>query len=153
MTVTATTIATALGRDTFSTTEDDQWSLWIADALLLIEARLGDPAVLDQAKLDYVVREAVVAHIRHPDDATQVSFSVDDASTSRTYRSGKGRVTILSEWWELLSPADDNGAFSIDVLGTTSAHLDWCSYTLGALYCSCGVDIAGTPIYELGGWV
>ena len=154
MAVTPETIAVALGRATITAEEDAQWDLWIADALLLIEARLGDPAELDQAKLDYVVREAVIAHIRHPDDATQVSFSIDDASTSRTYRSGKGRVTILEEWWSLLSPDDeDGGAFVIDMFGAASAHLSWCSYSMGALYCSCGVDIAGTPIYELGGWV
>ena len=154
MTVTANTIATALGRDTFSTEEDAQWSMWIADALLLIEARLGDPALLDQPRLDYVVREAVIAHIRHPDDATRVSVSIDDASTSRTYRSGKGRVTILDEWWALLSTdEEDGGAFVLDMISTASYHLDWCSYSLGANYCSCGADIAGVPIYELGGWV
>lgn len=150
MTVTAATIRTALGRATSTTEEDAQWSLWIADALMLIEARLV-LADLDEAKVDYVVREAVVAHIRHPDDATQVSISIDDGQSSRTYKSGKGRVSIIDEWWNLLSPADPV-AFTIDTYGTTSAHLPWCSYTLGALYCSCGVDIAGVPIYELGGW-
>jgi hypothetical protein len=93
----------------------------------------------------------VVAHVRHPDDATQVSVSIDDAQSSRTYKSGRGRVTILDEWWDLLSP-ESPVAFSIDTIASSSAHLPWCSYTLGALYCSCGVDIAGTPIYELGGW-
>jgi hypothetical protein len=153
MAVDADTIALALGRATFTTVEEDQWSMWIDDARLLIEARLGDLDLLDQAKLDYVVREAVVAHIRHPDDATQVSVSVDDATSSRTYRSGKGRVTILEEWWGLLSTDDeDGGAFVLDMIGTGTYHLDWCAATLGASYCTCGADIAGTPIYELGGW-
>ncbi len=153
MTVTADTIEVALGRAPHSHDEAEQWSMWIDDALLLIDARLGDVTELDQAKLDYVVREAVVAHIRHPDDATQVSVSIDDATTARTYRSGRGRVTILDEWWALLSPADDGAAFIIDTVGGTANHLDWCSFTLGANYCTCGVDIAGVPIYELGGWV
>lgn len=152
MAVNPDTIQVALGRATFSSAEADQWQMWIDDALLLIDARLGDVAELDQAKLDYVVREAVVAHIRHPDDATQVSVSIDDATSSRTYRSGRGRVTIIDEWWALLSPADDGAAFVIDSVGSSSNHLPWCSYTLGALYCSCGVDVAGVPIYELGGW-
>ena len=151
MTVTADTIATALGRAATSAEESAQWSMWIADALMLIEARLGDSDDLDQARLDYVVREAVVAHIRHPDDATQVSVAVDDASTSRTYRSGKGRVTILNEWWALLSPEEeDGGAFTLDTVSTISAHLPWCDLYLGGASCSCGVDIAGYPIYELG---
>ncbi len=145
-------IAVALGRTSFTDAEEEQWGMWIADAAMLIEARLGSLDDLDLAKVNYVIREAVVAHIRHPDDATQVSVSIDDGSSSRTYKSGKGRVTILDEWWELLSPENGKSAFTIDMFGTASAHLDWCSYTLGALYCSCGVDIAGVPIYELGGW-
>lgn len=150
MTVTPTTIAVALGRaSTFDDDEEQQWDMWIADALLLIEARLGDPAELDQAKLDYVVREAVLAHIRHPDDATQVSVSVDDATSSRTYRSGKGRVTILDEWWDLLSPEESLSVFTIDTVGFGSGHAPWCSTVFGAEYCSCGADIAGYPIYEL----
>ncbi len=153
MAITADDVLVALGRTSYSALDDEQWSMWIDDARMLIEARLGDLDALDQIRLDYVVREAVVAYVRHPDDATQVSISIDDASSSRTYRSGKGRVVILEEWWNLLSPVQSSGAFAIDTYCTGSAHLAWCSYTLGALYCSCGVDIAGTPIYELGGWV
>lgn len=153
MAVSPDDIQVALGRTSYTALEDEQWSMWIADALLLIEARLGDPDLLDQAKLDYVVREAVIAHIRHPDDATQVSIQVDDAQSSRTYRSGKGRVTILEDWWALLSPDEDGGAFVLSLAGTSSNHLPWCAATLGANYCTCGADIAGTPIYELGGWV
>lgn len=35
------------------------------------------------------------------------------------------------------------------IAGST-AHLPWCSLMLGAAYCSCGVDIAGRPIFEGG---
>lgn len=42
-------------------------------------------------------------------------------------------------------------AFSIDTAPTCSSHLPWCSLSMGALYCSCGADIAGYPIYELDG--
>ena len=154
MAVTPPDIAVALGRaaDSVTSTEDDTWTLWIADARMLIENRLGDLDELDQAKLDYVVREAVVAHIRHPEDATQVSVSIDDGTTSKTYKSSRGRVTILDEWWQLLAPEDASGAFTIDLVGGGTNHLPWCAATLGANYCSCGADIAGEPIYELGGW-
>ena len=40
-------------------------------------------------------------------------------------------------------------AFSIDTAPTGGAHLPWCSLAFGALWCSCGADIAGEPIYEL----
>lgn len=39
-------------------------------------------------------------------------------------------------------------AFSIETAPTSTAHLPWCSLVLGADYCSCGVDIAGYPIFE-----
>lgn len=154
-------IAIALGRTTPASNSPEyaQWDMWISDALMLIGARLvgegtGQVASLDdlnQDKLDYVVREAVVAHIRKPDDATQVEIAIDDGRSSRTYRSAKGRVTIIDDWWDLLSPSDSTaGAFSIRPYGCGSDHLPWCSLSMGALYCSCGVDIAGEPIYELG---
>jgi len=42
-------------------------------------------------------------------------------------------------------------AFSIDTAPvSTSAHLPWCDLNMGGTTCSCGVDIAGDPIYELG---
>lgn len=49
--------------------------------------------------------------------------------------------------------ADGGGkkAFSVDTAPPlTGMHVDWCSLNLGAFYCSCGLDIAGQPIYELG---
>lgn len=156
MAVTPSVIAVALGQaapEPGSVTEQ-QWELWIDDALMLIETRAdaigADFVGLDQAKLDYVVREAVVAHIKKPDDATQVTVSVDDASTSKSYRSGKGRVTILDEWWALLGLTERSGAFSVDMASGSYSHLGWCALTFGAAYCSCGADIAGYPIYEGG---
>jgi len=159
MTVTPVTIAVALGvaAPESGSIQDQQWYLWIDDAMMLIQLRaeqLGvDFAGIGEAKLDYVVREAVVAQVKKPDDATQVSITVDDGTTSRSYQSGKGRVTILDEWWKLLGLTDpaDSGAFGIDMLASAGApHLPWCSLMMGANYCSCGVDIAGVPIFELG---
>jgi hypothetical protein len=119
MAVTTATIAVALGRTTpaADSVEEQQWEMWISDALFLIEARLGDSTLLDQAALDYVVREAVAAQVRRPDSAMQVTTSVDDASVSKTYRSSQGRLEILDEWWALLSPASTTGkAFEVDTM-------------------------------------
>ncbi|WP_418063155.1 hypothetical protein [Pimelobacter simplex] len=163
MAVTPENIAVALGRTAPAdgTPEHDQWEMWIADALMLIEARLvgtGPGQVpslddLDPAKLDYVVREAVVAHIRNPDDATQVAVSVDDASTSRSYRSAKGRVTILDEWWELLAPKTNSRAFSVRPQPEAAGHAPWCNLMFpianGTQTCSCGATLSGGDwIYE-----
>lgn len=171
MAVTPEDIAVALGRTAPAedSAEYAQWEMWISDARMLISARLvGDGAGqvpslddLDQAKLDYVVREAVVAQIRRPDDATSVSVRVDDGAVSKEYRTGAGRVTIIDAWWDLLSPSDSSaGAFSIRPSGSCSIHADICSanyYTdsngalvYGGAYCSCGADIAGFPLYEVG---
>lgn len=154
MSVTTDTIAVALGQTApeSGSVQEQQWEMWIADAVMLIEARrvllgLEEP---DEARIDYVVREAVVSHVKKPDDATQVTISVDDGSSSKSYQSGKGRVTILDEWWALLGLVETSGAFSVDMLGFANLHLPWCSLMFAATYCSCGVDIAGTPIFEGG---
>ncbi|WP_223690106.1 hypothetical protein [Leifsonia poae] len=155
MAVTPDMLAVALGQaaPVPGSVTEQQWQMWIDDALMLIDTRqaqLNAAGPIDEAKLDYVVREAVVAHIKRPEDATQVTVSIDDASSSKTYKSGKGRVNIIDEWWTLLGLTDPKGAFSLDMAGTASRHLPWCSLSLGALYCSCGVDIAGRPIFEGG---
>lgn len=157
MAVTPATIAVALGvaAPEPGSIQEQQWDLWIDDATMLIELRAGQIGVdfesIDDMKVDYVVREAVVAQVKKPDDATQVSITVDDGTTARSYRSGKGRVSILDEWWTLLGLTDPSGAFAIDMVPSRgSSHLPWCSLAFGATYCSCGVDIAGKPIFELG---
>ena len=118
MTVLTYEIATALSREAPvpGSTEDRQWLMWISDAEMLIRARLGDLTALDQDVLAYVVREAVVAQIRRPDDATQVAVSVDDGSVQRSYRTARGRVTIIDEWWALLSPVKAAKAYMVDLM-------------------------------------
>ena len=119
MAVTPEMIAVALGRTApeSDSVEFAQWEMWIGDALFLIEARLGDPDLLNQTALDYVVRESVAALVRRPDSATQVTTSVDDASVSKTYRTGRGRIEILDEWWALLGPSSTSGkAFEVDTM-------------------------------------
>lgn len=146
MAVTPETIAVALGRSADpSLGEYDQWTMWIADALMLIQARKDALAIvvtLNVAKHDYVVREAVVAHVRRPDDATQVTVSIQDASTSKTYRSSKGRIEILDEWWTLLGlTAPTGGAWAVDTAYGAGIHSAMCALKFGATYCSCGADL------------
>lgn len=155
MAVTPDDIAVELGRTAPlpDATEYAQWERWIADALFLIGKRLGDVSLLDQPTVDYVVRQAVATHVRRPDDATQVTVAVDDASSSRTYRSSRGRVEIIDDWWALLSPTDTTGkAFSITPSGGGSPHMPWCALYFGATFCSCGADLTDYeyPLYEGG---
>lgn len=154
MAVTPETIAVAMGQAAppADSTQFEQWSMWIDDALMLIEARaeaLGKTlADIDEAKLDYVVREAVVAHVKRPDDATMVMVSVDDASTQKSYRSGKGRVSILDEWWVILGLVSASGAFTFDRAPVRNLrHQPWCDVTWGQS-CSCGAILATYPLWE-----
>jgi len=145
-------IAVALGREVpdDDSIEARQWQMWIDDALLLIEARLGDLAGLNPLNLDYVVREAVAAQVRRPDDATSVEVGVDDGRVTKRYSSSRGRVFIRDEWWKLLDPASRGSAFVVDLApqwGTV--HAPWCSLHFGGDYCSCGANIGrGQPIHE-----
>ena len=121
MPVTPAIIAVELGRTApeSGSALEEQWAMWIADATRAIERRAEllsitfDSLVTDD--VDYVVRQAVAAHVRRPDDATQVTISVDDGSTSKTYSSGSGRVGILEDWWALLglTIATDRAAYSV----------------------------------------
>lgn len=123
-----------------SSTQWASWEMLIADAYMLIEDRRAELDADEpvDAKLDYVVREAVAAHIKNPDDATQVTISVDDASSSRSYRSGRGRVAISDDWWRFLGLTDPVGAFSVDMVGAgIREHWPWC-WSLTGASCTCG---------------
>lgn len=157
MAVTPADVAVVLGRTApaAGSLELAQWEVWIGDARMLISARWADLDALDQTRLDYVVREAVVAHVRRPDDATSVEVAVDDGREARTYKSGKGRVVILDEWWALLDPnPSDGGAFAIDTAPVRAlVHADICTLNFGGLYCSCGAVLTGLyPLLEYGEW-
>ena len=151
-TVTPDDIAVALGRTApaVESAEYAQWSMWIGDAEMLIETRrvqVDDTLELDEVKVDYVVRQAVLAHVLRPDNATQVTISVDDASTSKTYRSSTGRVSILDEWWALLGLAVVAGSvFTIDTAATSLGHAPYCDLMFDpTASCSCGASIGMFP--------
>ena len=160
MAVTPADIAVALGRTAprpGSPTES-QWAMWITDAEMLIETRRAevDPdRSLDEVKVDYVVREAVVAQVRRPDDATQVTKNVDDGGVTKMYRSGGGRVAILDEWWTLLGLVPQGGsAYAVDTAPTRrgGGHMPWCDPAFGGPDCSCGAILTRHeyPLYEGG---
>lgn len=122
-------VATTLLRSapTPSSPEGKAWAMWIDDARRQIQGRLGDLDALDQGTLDYVVREAVALKIKRPDPATKVDVTIDDGSLSKTYEKAAGQVTILDEWWNLLSPGSDAGAWTIRPAGTGPGCRPWWS--------------------------
>lgn len=163
MSVIPSDIAVELGRTAPdpASVEYAQWELWIADALFQIAKRPGlvfDD--LDADVVDYVVRKAVVRHVRRPDDATQITVGVDDGNVSKTYRSSAGDVHIKDEWWAMLTPTGTSTrAFSVRPSGGYgTVHAEICTanryvdlagnVVFGGAYCSCAADIAGYPLYE-----
>ena len=123
MSVTVENIAVALGRPTPTGEKAAQWTYWIGQALRIIERRATRLGVsmddLDPEDVDSVVVRAVAAMVTNPDNATQVTISVDDGSTSRTYKSGTGEVSLLDAWWDELGLLEASGteAFSIFTAG------------------------------------
>lgn len=156
--ITPVEIAAALGRPTPTpdSIEWRQWSVWIDDALMLIGTRLGDVTELDQVKLDYVVREAVSAQVRRPDDSTQVDVAIDDGRVSKRFSSGSGRVRILDEWWDLLDPDGTAGAseaYAVDTYAGVDmrhGHSQTCNIFFGSPTCSCGayLTLGRFPLYD-----
>jgi hypothetical protein len=106
---TADDVAVALGRPITIQDERNQVEWWISSAELQIRTRLGDLTLLDQDVLFFVVVEAVAAKAQNPDGAA--SETVDDY----TYRmpAESRRVTILNEWWAMLSPRTSSSIFSV----------------------------------------
>lgn len=76
-------------------------------------------------------------------------FSVSTDTRQRTgYNLWPSEIEALQD---ICKTATTSGAFSVDTAPSASGlHEPWCSLYFGATYCSCGVDIAGEPIYELG---
>lgn len=110
-------VADSLGRPISDDLEVIQVARWLDDAELQIRVRLGDVSLLDQAVLAFVEREAVILKIRNP--AGKQSEQIDDYSYRREDSTARGQVQILSEWWLMLAPGGDSGAFTITPYSTT----------------------------------
>lgn len=81
---------------------------------------------------------------------TAGSFSVGQSYDNRQSRRNMFWPSEITQLQDICN-SDPGGAFSVDTApGLYGAHLPWCSLYFGALYCSCGVDIAGYPIFEGG---
>lgn len=109
MAASTTDVEVSLGRS-LTDTEAQQITQWIDDAGLQIKARLGDLDALDQDVLAYVQREAALMRFYNPDPSVQ-RLGIDDFTVGR-YEDSR-RVTILDEWWNLLSPATGTGIYSV----------------------------------------
>lgn len=87
------------------------WTLWIEDARRAIAQRFPDLSVLNQADLDYVVREAVAAKAANPEG--KQTERIDDYSYS--LGSVSRDITITDAWWTRLSPTHQASAYTVAV--------------------------------------
>lgn len=53
----------------------------------------------------------------------------------------------IEQLQNLCQSAEAGKAFAVDTVGVSTYHAAACSLNFGALYCSCGADIAGFPIF------
>ena len=76
-------------------------------------------------------------------------FSATVDTRQRTgYSLWPSEIERLQDICRAPSAGGNDKAFTIDTVSSAGAHLPWCSAMFGAAFCSCGVDIAGRPIYE-----
>lgn len=126
MAVTVAQVQTTVGR-ALTSEEEAQVALWLDDAAVVISHGPDgkssiDLSTLDQPTLDLVIREAVADRVKHPDAASKVSISVDDAQTTREYVASSGQLRIRDEWWAMLLPSTQGETFSIPLAYRSHHH-------------------------------
>lgn len=119
-----------------------------------IDARLAaTPPTLDLQIPKIIVCKMVKRAMQAGDEGAGVGSLQQTAgpfSQSTTFSNPMGDLYLTKAERKMLG-AGGTAAFSIDTrAGLCGTHLPWCSSMFGALYCSCGVDIAGYPIFEVG---
>lgn len=77
-------------------------------------------------------------------------FGQQQTFDTRVMRKAMFYPSEVEQLQGICSTGESGKAFTVDTVPGSSIHAPWCSLAFGALYCSCGVDIAGFPIYGQG---
>lgn len=98
-------------------------------------------------------RLVLIGMVQRWSEAGSGAFSQESAgifSQSVDTRSRTGMNPWPSEIQRLqaICTTGKSGAFSVDTAPSGLLHLPWCDLYFGGTTCSCGVDIAGYPIFE-----
>ena len=81
---------------------------------------------------------------------TQVTGTTGPLSYTATAANPSGDFYLTKEEKRALGNGRQR-AFGVQVAEfSATPHRPWCNSNFGATYCSCGLDIAGEPIYEEG---
>lgn len=146
LTVSETAKATALLEDA---------SVMIRAEFPDVDARIAaDPQTLDPGVPKMVacamVKRAMLPGMDDAPMASSVQQTAGPFSQSTSFANPTGDLYIATGERRMLRSTGSQ-AFTVKMTTVTVEHLPWCASMFGALYCSCGADIAGTPIFE-GGW-
>lgn len=144
----------------FASIADEKAEQMIADATAL--AVLAAPCLADTdednpltaaqvAAAKAVLRAAVLrwndagAGARTQETVGPFSQSLDTSQPRR----GMFWPSEITQLQDVCAGADSTGAYSVDTAPSLcGVHAEICGINFGATYCSCGVDIAGFPLYE-----
>jgi len=120
-----------------------------------VDARLSTiPPALDpdvpKMVVCAMVKRAMIAGV-DVEGVTNTQQTAGPFSQSMTYSNPMGNLYLTKAERKLLGCGGQEAFTVATPIAGSSAHLPWCSLAFGALYCSCGVDIAGVPIFGAGG--
>ena len=132
-------------------------SVIIRELAIGIDARITDygtdptlSGALDPAIPLMVVCAMVKRAMTGPSDLENVAsqqVAAGPFSSSYTYSNPMGNLYLTKDDRKRLGIGAE-AAFSVDTAPPLCAiHSETCSLVFGALYCSCGADIAGVPLY------
>lgn len=134
--------------------EDAEAMAFMAAPCLAVVDLAGASVLTDQQRLSAraILRSAVLRWDQQGAGAL-VQETIGPYSTTydnRERRRGLLWPSEIEALQKVCAAATARKVFTISTAPEGSIHLPWCSLNFGALYCSCGADIAGYPIYEGG---
>lgn len=138
----------------FAKIDRDKADAMIVDAMALA-AQIA-PCILNDdfahpAAAKAIIRRAILRWNEAGTGAIQSTTAGPFSNTVDTSVTRRGMFwpSEITDLQRLCSSSGGARAFAVDTVGSLTAnHADVCSLTFGALYCSCGADIAGTPLWE-----
>lgn len=136
-----------IGGEVYAQTLLEDASQFILDT---VPAAADAPEATRRRVVCAVVRQAMQTDSNELAGMSQVSESAGGVSRSWSPSNPNGDFYLTKAQKQALGYGAQR-AFGVSIAGgAASPHVPWCNVHFGALYCSCGTDIAGEPIYEVG---
>ena len=120
----------------------------LAAPCLAVEA---DLTATQTAQVRAVLRGAILRWVDAGSGALQSQQAGPFGQTLDTRQPRKGMFwpSEIQQLQNICGGSDSTGIYGVDTVGSTTVHSDICATNFGAIYCSCGADIAGYPLYEV----